>query len=147
MSDAAIGSIERSLLALRRRQRRLALAGKAPAAAIQAFEVADVVSDRSQETTVADVAAALGVDPSQGSRRVAAAVSAGLVARAASQADGRRSLLALTPAGVEALAEVRARRAAMVGRATLDWPSADREALAVLLDRLVQDLAAPGPVD
>lgn len=143
MSDPVISSLERSLLSLRRRQRRNAMAGHLPASHVHAVEVADAISSWGDEATVADVGTALGVDPSQASRRVAAAVTAGLVARGASQADGRRSALSLTPLGASALEEARARREALVVRATEGWSPADVVVLADLLQRLVVGIATP----
>jgi DNA-binding MarR family transcriptional regulator len=81
MTDSAVASIERSLLQLRRRQRRLTLAGSRPTTEIWAVEVADAIDSTGDQVAVGDISVALGIDPSQASRRVAAAVEAGLVRR------------------------------------------------------------------
>lgn len=88
MTDDDVAALEQALTALRRRQRRNTLAGDRPLADVWAVEVADVVAAAPGPTRVADVAAALGVDPSQASRRVSAAVAAGLVSRGALRATG-----------------------------------------------------------
>lgn len=86
MTDDDVAALEQALTALRRRQRRNTLAGDRPLADVWAVEVADVVAAAPGPTRVADVA--LGVDPSQASRRVSAAVAAGLVSRGALRATG-----------------------------------------------------------
>lgn len=56
------------------------------------------------ETTAADLAADLSLDPGYLSRLVRALADRGLVARTPSANDGRETLLALTPAGMAAFA-------------------------------------------
>jgi DNA-binding MarR family transcriptional regulator len=90
---------------------------------------------------VTESAAALGVDQPRASRLAAQAVEAGLLRRAADQADGRRSLLILTDRGRAALAQVRAFRAGAVAAATAGWTARDRDDLARLLTRFVADFA------
>lgn len=144
VGDDTISSIERSVLALRRRQRRSTLATDSSAAEIRAAEVVDAIASRSDVTTVADVARELSIDPSQASRRVAAAVAARLVSRTASQQDGRVSVLEVTPAGVGALEEIRDQRCALIDRATQSWTQTERNRLAILLNRFINDLDEPG---
>src|SRR5689334_1994081 len=65
--------------------------------------VVDAIEEGSElpghEVTVGDVAERLGIDPSRASRVVTAAIKAGYVRRLASQDDGRRICLELTPDG------------------------------------------------
>jgi DNA-binding MarR family transcriptional regulator len=143
VTESDVASIERSLLALRRRQRRNALAGQRPSVDVRAVEVTDAIDSQSDFVTVADVAMALGIDPSQASRRVAAAVDAGFVCRRAAQQDGRISLLQLTDKGNRVVNEVRSRRRDLVAGATSHWTQSDLTGLADLLARLVDDLAQP----
>lgn len=145
MSDPGdpVASIERSVLALRRRQRRKTLAGELPPTEIWAIEVADAIATRDRDTSVADVAVELGIDPSQASRRVASAVEFGLVARVADQRDGRLSILTLTPHGERALTGVRRHRQSIIHRAIDQWSPTDRSRFATLLARFLDDLDRP----
>lgn len=136
-----IASIERSLVAIRRRQTRRTIAGDRPARDVWVLDVVDVVEAANGEVAVGDVARRLGIDPSQASRRVARAVDAGAVRRSPSQHDARRAVLELTDTGRALAAEVHAHRRATIADATTGWSPADRTALADLLARLVADLA------
>jgi DNA-binding MarR family transcriptional regulator len=74
-----------------------------------------------------ELAEVLCADPSTVSRQVALLVRAGVIERRADPADGRASILALTPAGevrVEQFSRVRSRSMAPVVAA---WSSADRQ--------------------
>lgn len=81
----------------------------------------------------------LGIAARSATDAVAGLVTLGLVERRPDPADGRAHLLALTPAGETALAQVSAIRsevaAAVFGRLT----PAERAALAALLHRLADD--------
>jgi DNA-binding MarR family transcriptional regulator len=66
--------------------------------------------DRSGPSGVSDLAAGERVRPQSMASTVAALLAAGLVSRAPDPGDGRRALIALTPAGREALAVDRRRR-------------------------------------
>lgn len=92
------------------------------------------------EVTVGMVAERLALDPSRASRAVAAAIEAGHVTRLASQADGRRSVLALTPAGREILDAADHFRQSRYGKLLAAWPADDRTAFAHLLRRFVEEL-------
>jgi DNA-binding MarR family transcriptional regulator len=147
-----VAAIERALVALRRSQSRRALArlsAKAEAGnGIEAparppdmvFELLDAI-EAAGAATVTESAAALGVDQPRASRLAAQAVQARLLRRESDQFDGRRSLLVLTGDGREALARVRAFRAAAVAAATKNWAARDRDDLARLLTRFVDDFA------
>lgn len=60
------------------------------------------------ETTVGSVADRLGIDPSRASRMVTEMVAAGYARREVSQADARRTVIALTPAGDTVIEAVQA---------------------------------------
>src|SRR6266516_281332 len=106
LGRAAVGdieTIEQSMIALRRSQRRRTLArlsGALPNAAVEVIDVIEAAELAGEPATVSAVADALNIDQPRASKLVAAAVEAGLVERRADQADGRRSLLARTPAGM-----------------------------------------------
>jgi DNA-binding MarR family transcriptional regulator len=83
------------------------------------------------------VATRLGVDASRGSRIVAEAVKSGYVRRVASQEDGRRIHLELTPAGRSVVEATRRTRQEHFAKAMCDWSDAERAEFARLLARFV----------
>lgn len=88
-----------------------------------------------QEVTVGLLAEEMQVDASRASRIAADLVERGLVARAVSQEDGRRSVLVPTPAGrdlLEAFLTAKWRRTVRLFR---DWPAEDILAFARLFRR------------
>ena len=82
------------------------------------------------------------MDAASVTRQVLQLEQAGLVRRDRSERDGRVALVSVTPAGADA----RARIAKVLDRHLADalapWSEADREQLAELLGRLVEDLRA-----
>ena len=92
------------------------------------------------EVTVGGVADRLCLDPSRASRMVTAAIAAGHVTRLASQADGRRTVLALTPAGRAVIADAERFRHARYDRVMADWSAEERAEFARLLTRFVERL-------
>jgi DNA-binding MarR family transcriptional regulator len=92
-----------------------------------------------------DVASALSVDVSTVSRQVKQLELEGLVARQPDPTDGRASVLALTPAGHEALERLRRARREVLAEVIAGWPDESRSALANLICRLADDMVAhPG---
>ncbi|MEV4292644.1 MarR family transcriptional regulator [Nonomuraea bangladeshensis] len=136
--DKDIAAIERAMVAIRRRQRRRALA--AADGAGPEHDVLDVIEGAREPVTVTGVAEALGVDQPRASRLVAAAVTGGLVRREADQADGRRSHLVLTDAGRDALARAHESRQASFAEVTRTWTAAERAEFARLLTRFVEGM-------
>jgi DNA-binding MarR family transcriptional regulator len=100
------------------------------------------VLEEQGEVRPSDLAAALELDPSTVSRQLGQLERLGLVQRSADQADGRATLIGLTPAGRGNLATVRQARAALLEDVLAQWNEADREQLQALLDRLLESLAA-----
>ncbi|MFC0041824.1 MarR family winged helix-turn-helix transcriptional regulator [Actinomadura rayongensis] len=103
--------------------------------------VLNVVADAAGEMTVGGVAAEMGVTQPVASRTIAACIADGLLRRAASQEDGRRIVLRLTPEG-----EAERRRFAAAQRAAFEaitaaWDADDRERFARYLVRYGQDAA------
>jgi DNA-binding MarR family transcriptional regulator len=97
---------------------------------------------------IGEVAVELGLDRSNASRMLAAAVAAGLVTKTVSAHDARRTELAVTPAGAELLAAARAWQEQTFRRLTADWPAADVRRFASYLVRLAEQPAPdprPGP--
>lgn len=89
-----------------------------------------------------DLAAHLGLDLSTVSRHVTSLHKQGLVDRSPDPADGRASLLQVTPRGEEVLGAVMDQRRALLTSALSSWTDDEREALATMLARLDDDLAS-----
>jgi len=94
-----------------------------------------------QEITVGVVGERLAVDPSVASRMVSDCISAGYLIRAASQQDGRRTILQLTEEGHEMLARFRSHQRSAFEHITRDWPEAERLEFARLLIKYVDAIA------
>ncbi|MFN7091348.1 MAG: MarR family winged helix-turn-helix transcriptional regulator [Allorhizobium sp.] len=95
-----------------------------------------------QEVTVGTIAEQLRIDPSRGSRIVADLVKQGLLERAASQEDGRRSLVRVTAAGRKVLDEIEAIKRETITEATAGWSDADVETFGRLYARFTEGLEA-----
>jgi DNA-binding MarR family transcriptional regulator len=94
---------------------------------------------------IGDVAMELGLDRSNASRMLAAAVSAGLVTKTVARADGRRTELQLTAEGRSLLATARAWQGDVFLQMTAGWPSRDARRFAAYLRRLAaQELDQSG---
>lgn len=149
-----VAEIEAALVSIRRAQTGRALArlsrrrdqreGRHAGLPDAVFELLDAVAgaaERDQRPTVTEAAALLGVDQPRASRLATQALEAGLLRRQADQRDGRRSRLALTAEGHDALAHIRAFRQGVIAEATATWTPGDRAALARLLTRFVHDMS------
>jgi DNA-binding MarR family transcriptional regulator len=100
-------------------------------------------SDLGGAAAISDVAAEIGLDRSNASRMLAAAVGAGLVTKATSPADARRTELRMTPAGLSVLAAARAWQEQTFLELTASWPRADARRFAVYLHRLAVQSVTP----
>jgi DNA-binding MarR family transcriptional regulator len=103
--------------------------------------VLNLVHESPGEMTVGGLAAEMRVAQPVASRTVAACIADGLLRRAVSQADGRRTVLELTDAG-----EAERRRFASEQRETFElitseWTAAEREQFARFLLRYSRDSA------
>ncbi|MEV6287961.1 MarR family winged helix-turn-helix transcriptional regulator [Kribbella sp. NPDC051770] len=132
-----VAAVETAMITVRRRQTRRVFAAEAGGDASQ--QVLDAL-EATGPLGVNGVAEALGVDQPRASKLVAAAVTAGLVRREADQHDGRRTVLVLTPAGLERLAEVHTHRRQRFAAAMETWSSEERQTFADLLTRFVSAL-------
>jgi DNA-binding MarR family transcriptional regulator len=135
-----VAEVEAAMIAIRRRQTRRTFAvqsgGPDP---IQ--EVLDAVEAAEPAPLgVNGIATALGVDQPRASKLVATAVTAGLLRREADQADGRRTNLALTPAGRSQLDAVHTYRRDRFATAMDNWTADERATFASLLTRFVTAL-------
>ena len=153
---AQIADIEAAVVALRRAQKRRALArlsrgagGHAglPDAVYELLDVLAAAAEGGESLTVTEVAAQLDVDQPRASRLAALALEAALIRRAADQSDGRRSLLVLTADGDGVLAHIHDFRRRAIAKATSAWSDDDRRALARLLPRFARDFGALSNVD
>ena len=93
---------------------------------------------------LSDLAARLGVEISTASRQVKELEQAGLVERTGDPKDGRVTMLALAPAGREALKKLRESWRRTLVEILDAWPEDEREQLATLLARLAADMVAYG---
>lgn len=119
---------------------RMAIARAAPDIDLSQLDILDVVNRiicDGGEPTVGAIADAMRIDPSRGSRLVAELVTRGLLKRDASQEDGRRSLILLTPSGEAVLAEIRAIKHAVIETATTEWSPEERAVFGELFERFI----------
>lgn len=143
--NADLVAIERAMVAIRRSQTRRSLARRAatPAPRTALFEVIDAIEAAEEDgapASVSSIAEALSIAQPRASKLVAEAVEAGLARREADQADGRRSLLALTDAGRALCDEVHRFRRRAFEDAMAGWTARDRTEFARLLSRFVAGL-------
>ncbi|WP_248961388.1 MarR family winged helix-turn-helix transcriptional regulator [Sphaerisporangium perillae] len=106
--------------------------------------VEEGAENRGQEITVGVVGERLAVDPSVASRMVSDCISAGYLVRAASQLDGRRTILRLSPEGAGMLANFRRHQRQAFEYITRDWAERDRLDFARLLLKYVDSIADLG---
>ena len=99
--------------------------------------VINIVDEGDGETTVGGVAEQLGVDPSAASRMVSDLISHGFLERRASQRDGRRTVLQLTPGGVALRDRYRRQHRQAFEHITRDWSTEERMSFARLLVKYV----------
>jgi DNA-binding MarR family transcriptional regulator len=90
---------------------------------------------------IGDVAIELGLDRSNASRMLTAAVADGLVTKVASPEDARRTELGMTPAGRRLLKAARAWQTSAFAHLVADWPAADSRRFATYLVRLAAPVA------
>ncbi|GAA2324742.1 MarR family winged helix-turn-helix transcriptional regulator [Streptomyces kunmingensis] len=104
--------------------------------------VLNVIADAPDEMTVGGLATEMGVAQPVASRTVGACIEDGLLRRAASQSDGRRTVLELTEHGEAERARFAAEQRAAFQEITAAWSPAERIQFARLLVRYGADAAA-----
>ncbi|MET7322015.1 MarR family winged helix-turn-helix transcriptional regulator [Streptomyces sp. NPDC005549] len=104
--------------------------------------VLNVIADAPGETTVGGLAAEMGVAQPVASRTVAACIEDGLLRRAASQSDGRRTVLELTEHGEAERHRFAAEQREAFQQITAAWTPQERLQFARLLARYGADAAA-----
>ncbi len=136
----AIGTIELELIKLVRHletfARRSSLYVRVDRAGYLAMRVLDGLGPVSTNA----LAQALGLDASTVTRQVAALERVGLIARHPDPADGRSSIIALTPEGRRSMREVEQERRRRIETLVRDWDDAEQAGLAVALARLNSSL-------
>ncbi|OON76196.1 MarR family winged helix-turn-helix transcriptional regulator [Streptomyces tsukubensis] len=130
--DLALDQIGPALSRLRRR---------APASSkdLSRNLVLNVIADAPGEMTVGGLAAEMGVAQPVASRTVAACIEEGLLCRAASQADGRRTVLELTEHGEAERGRFAAEQRRAFQEITVAWSPQERVQFARLLARYGAD--------
>ncbi|WP_320773837.1 MarR family winged helix-turn-helix transcriptional regulator [Streptomyces sp. CRN 30] len=133
--DPALDQIGPALSRLRRR---------APASSkdLSRNLVLNVIADAPGETTVGGLAAEMGVAQPVASRTVAACIEDGLLRRAASQSDGRRTVLELTEHGEAERDRFAAEQREAFLEITVAWSPRERTQFARLLVRYGVDATA-----
>jgi len=99
-----------------------------------------MVIDRLGPLRVADLATTCHVDASTISRQAAELVTEGLLRREADPGDGRASLLALTDAGEDMVAELVRRRREFFTNVVSGWSPSDIESFLAQLTRFTDDM-------
>ena len=89
------------------------------------------------EVTVGQVAERLSIDPSRSSRLVSDLVKKGILRRAASQEDARRTVLELTETAREMMRDRWQLKERMIREVTADWSEAEIASFASLFARFV----------
>ncbi|MFI5806728.1 MarR family winged helix-turn-helix transcriptional regulator [Streptomyces sp. NPDC051561] len=133
--DLALDQIGPALSRLRRR---------APASGkdLSRNLVLNVIADAPGEMTVGGLASEMGVAQPVASRTVAACIEEGLLRRAASQADGRRTVLELTEHGEAERNRFAAEQRKAFQEITVAWSTAEQIQFARLLARYGADATA-----
>lgn len=145
--------IERSMLRIMRRQSRRTLGSAAAARAerpVQIEHIPVLVAAEEKildtgEVMVNDIAAIMGIDPSRASRLVNDAIKAGYLLRIASQQDGRRTCVELTPQGQGLVDQSHAFRQRLYADVLADWSDRDKATFARLLNRFTETLNSGQP--
>jgi len=121
---------------------RTALEKAAPGLKLPSLDIIEAVlrlSDQG-EATVGAVAEMMNIDPSRSSRLVSELVDRGLLRRAVSQEDGRRSVLELGPGADMLFTEKRRVQRALIAEITRDWAPEDVARFSELYERFVDRL-------
>jgi DNA-binding MarR family transcriptional regulator len=109
------------------------------------LNIVDEATEADTEITVGGLADHLMVDPSVASRMVSDCISHGYLVRAASQQDGRRTVLQLTEEGVALLNHFRRQQRQAFEYITRDWPAGERLEFARLLIKYADSTAQLPP--
>jgi DNA-binding MarR family transcriptional regulator len=109
---------------------------------VQHVQVLEAVAALDGDATVSAVAHQLGLDHSGASRMVRDAAAAGLLDRAESDQDRRRTVIRVTEPGRELVASARIWQRQVFDELTAAWDDRDKAQFAGYLRRLAGDLGA-----
>lgn len=112
----------------------------APAGMVGILVTIDQLTGRQETCHAKELAHVSGLDQSTVSRAVAALVNQGLVERLPDPADKRASILAVSPAGRQALVEASGWIGGLLARALSEWRKDEIDVLSASLGRFVTDL-------
>ncbi|MFE1591405.1 MarR family winged helix-turn-helix transcriptional regulator [Nocardia sp. NPDC058705] len=101
-----------------------------------------MIGDAAGEVTVGGIAIEMGVTQPVASRTIAGCIADGLIRRAASQVDGRRTVVELTDAGEAERSRFAAEQREVFESITASWDLADRIRFAEYLIRYSHDASA-----
>jgi DNA-binding MarR family transcriptional regulator len=139
-------TLTRMRLVIRKRTiGRMAIAKVTPGLDVSHLDVLEamrILGQEGGEITVGAIAETMRMDPSRGSRMVAELVSRGILERAVSQADARRSIVKRTPLGDTLLREVRAVKQALVAEVLSGWTEEEVAVFAELFERFTTGFEA-----
>ena len=93
-----------------------------------------------EEPTIGLVAEEMCVDPSRASRIVADLVARDLVERGVAQEDARKSVLRLTPKGIETMRRFRDTKWSMLAQVFDGWTDAEIDSFSTLFRRYAQSI-------
>ena len=121
---------------------RMALKRLNPAVELSDIDAIGVLKRMSQhkEVTIGAIAEHMRIDPSRSSRIVADLVRQGYLERAASQEDGRRSIIKLTPLGSALMTELEEVKRETVAEATRGWTAEEVATFSKLYGRFTSGL-------
>lgn len=143
-TEGDLGLIQQALeRLLRLSASRRVQAKQAAAAGVTLSQPAIVVLrriDESGRASLGELARLAEMDAAATGRQVRALEAAGYVSRRASPADGRVTIVELTPRGASVLSRIAAVLEGHMVDVLDGWSPSDRHRLAVLLTRLVEDL-------
>jgi DNA-binding MarR family transcriptional regulator len=140
--DALLDAVGAAFSRLRRRTAQVAVDPPVSRKDLTRNLVINIVDESPTEVTVGGLAEQLSVDPSVASRMVSDCIASGHLVRAPSQADGRRAILHITPAGLALRDRFRSQQRQAFEHITRDWPDEERLQFARLLLRYSEATAA-----
>jgi len=132
-NDALLDAVGTAFSRLRRRTTQVDVDPPVSRKDLPRNLVINIVDEADGEVTVGALAEHLAVDPSVASRMVSDCVSNGYLERAASQRDGRRTVLRITPEGLALRDRFRGQQRQAFEHITGDWPEHERLEFARLL--------------
>lgn len=123
---------------------RIAVGQVSPELELSHLDVIEAVRRAAEtgEPTVGTVAEALRIDHSRGSRLVAELIQRGLLRRAVSQTDARRTVVELTDDGWDVVRKTHALKRGFIATVVADWSESDVSRFAALFERFVDEFDA-----